>query len=109
MTYDFYIKAGDTATPMEAYLRHADNSALDLTGAAVRFIMRAEGQLLPKVNAAAVIVDLPTAKVRYTFLPTDTDAPGVYFVNWQVTFAGGTIATVPNTGYLFLQVLPDLV
>jgi hypothetical protein len=107
MAQRIYVKAGDAGSTLEQTLKR-DGSAVDLTGASVRFIMSESPTSTPKVDAAATIVDASAGKVRYTWQASDLDAPGRYIAEWQVTFAGGAIETYPIGGYLSIQVDPDL-
>ena len=105
---DFTIKANDTSPNIQATLKDATGAAVDITGAAVKFQMRAKTGTTFKVDATATIINAVGGIVRYTFLAADTNTPGPYYAQWQVTFAGGTIETYPNSEYIELDVFSDL-
>jgi hypothetical protein len=103
----YYVKRGDTGHIFEATLT-ADAGAVNLSGAAVKFLMRA-GDGTVKVNANATVVT-PTAPavVRYTAAAGDVDTVGSYQAEWQVTYAGGQIQTFPNDSYINVLVARDI-
>lgn len=103
---DFTIKSGDTLPILQDTLTYSDGSSVNLTGAAVQFVMRSQSATTAQINAAATIVN-PTspATVQYAFLSTDTaGAYGQYLGSWLVTFAGGATMTFPTDGYLDIWV-----
>lgn len=106
---DFSIKKGDRLPVIEATLKDATGTVVSLLSiSGVRFIMRLPGAATPKVNAAASVVDAAGGKVRYDWLLIDTDAPGVYEAEWEVTFTGGKIQTFPTPGYNEVEIVGDL-
>lgn len=109
---DYTIKAHDRLPSIAATLA-ANGAALNLTGATVKFIMRAKptgngAAPAPKVNAAAVLVDAVNGVVRYDWLGTDTDTPGSYQAEWQIVWPDGRKQTVPTLTYHTVDVLADL-
>ena len=54
------------------------------------------------------IVDAGAGDVRYTPTASDTDTVGGFFIEWEVTTAGGVVKTFPNDGYQTLTVVEDL-
>jgi len=105
---DWYTKQGDTSPAVAFQLLDGNGDVVPLAGASVKFMMYAPGAASPKVNAAATITDAPTGKVAYTLSGTDSDTPGDYLAEWQVTFAGGAIETFPNGTALKVRVLDDI-
>lgn len=105
MTYDYQLKQGDTAYPLEAYLKRVDGTAINLAGATVLFFMRKEGAQAPVIDGAlAAIVDAPAGRVRYGWTDDDVAEAGEYYAHWVITFQDGKTVTVPNTTYLFVRV-----
>lgn len=103
------IKQGDNRPYHAVTLTFSDGSVPDLTGATVRYLARYRTDLVTlKINAAAVVTDIPTAAVEYRFTTTDTDTAGLYDVEWEVTFADGTIQTFPTRRYDRLRVIGEL-
>ena len=100
------MKRGDLL-PIAFSTLSDSTGAVDLTGASVQFIMRARDGTM-KVNAAATIDDAAAGLVSYVWTLGDTDTPGVYPQEWEVTFPDGKIATFPNAGYNYVTVARDL-
>ena len=100
---DFAIKAFDRLPSIQATL------SADLTTAtSVDFIMRPKAGGTAKINAAAVVVDAAEGVVRYDWAALDTDTPGEYQAEWEVTWSGGKQQTFPTTTYHTIDVLADL-
>lgn len=106
MTVDFYLKKGDTLPRISATLKNSDGTPVNLTGATVKFRMRAPGGPL-KVDGAAVVVDAAAGKVRYDWTGADTNTEGLFHAEWPVTF-GSDVETIPNNGFLKVLIGPSL-
>lgn len=111
---DFVVKQGDTSPPFRATLQDGLGAAVDLQGATVRFVMRRRGSRLTKVAAAGVIEqvgngsDGSKGKIRYDWLTANTDTPGLYDAEAEVTFSGGKIETFPNLSHWIVYITDDL-
>lgn len=103
------IKRGDTAPAFRATLLDADGEPIDLTGATARFLMR---DMRTKATKVAADADIPSPEtdgvVSYEWDAADTDTPGAYEAEVQVTFGDGTIRTAPSDGYHRVDVLEDI-
>lgn len=109
MTIDFFMKRNDTLPQMSAVLRDEQGQPVDLTDATVRFHMKSVDGDTPKIDREGQSVGDPTTgRVTYDWTTEDTDEAGVFFAEWEVSFAGGDQATYPNDGYYVVQVLADL-
>jgi len=97
----FTIKRGDTS-PSIAFDLMSGGAAVDLTGAAVKFIMA------NKINAAATIEDAVAGTVRYDWQAGDTAVTGAFKAEFEVTFPGGLVETFPNAEYILVEILADL-
>lgn len=104
MRYDFTIKQRDTGHPIEAYLQNEDGTAINLTDAAVEFVMRRVGTVEAVVSASATIVTPATGRVKYDWLEADTAVAGDYAAHWVVTLSSGAVLTVPSGGYISILV-----
>ena len=104
----FYIKQNDTSPSMAATLKDANDAAIDLTGATVRFHMRAVGASQVTVDAAATLVTPASGTVRYDWQADDTDTVGSYQAEFEVTYADGSIETFPNDGYIRVEITDDI-
>jgi hypothetical protein len=104
----FYIKQNDTSPKMLATLQNANGDAIDLTGASVRFHMRAVGSTSTVVDAAATIVTAASGIVRYSWTSANTATVGSYQAEFQVTYADATIETFPNDSYISVEIVDDI-
>lgn len=104
----FYIKEGDTSPELQATLKDAEGSAIDLTGASARFHMRAPGAAAAAVDAAATVVTAASGIVKYTWIAGDTDVAGRYEAEFEITFGDGSIESFPNRGYIPVRISSDI-
>jgi hypothetical protein len=105
---DFSIKAHDRLPAVQATLTNA-SGPVDLSSAlGVKFIMKLINGVTTKVNAAAVLIDAPSGVVRYDWIAADTDTPGSYRAEWEITWADGRKQTAPTLSYHTIDVLADL-
>lgn len=108
---DFSIKAHDRLPSIRAQLMtETDEVPVDLTAASgVRFVMTTAVGSISKVSAPAVVESPPTSGiVRYDWVAADTDTPGQYLAEWEVTWVGGKKQTFPTGSYHTISVLADL-
>lgn len=111
----FQIKRGDTFPALAATL---SNSAgvINLTGATVELILTPlSGAINPvtglpatKVQGACTIISATLGQVQYNWGATDTSIAGNYYAEFQITYLGGGIQTVPTVGYIPVQVIANL-
>jgi hypothetical protein len=100
---DFYIKRGDRGPSLQATLVDHSGNAINLTSAsAVKFKM---AQI---VDAAAVVVSASAGTVRYDWALDDTRVAGTYNAEFEIEWSDGRKQTVPNDGYLTVEVGRDL-
>jgi Rib/alpha/Esp surface antigen-like repeat protein len=102
------MKAGDTAPVVRATLLDASGDPVDLTGASVRFVMATAAGATPAVDDAATLADAASGAVEYAWVAGDTDTPGEYVCEFEVTYADGSTQTFPTEGYLAATVVDDL-
>lgn len=104
----FYIKQGDTSPELQATLKDAEGTAIDLTGASARFHMRLSGATATTVDAAATVVTAASGIVKYSWQAGDTDTVGRYEGEFEVTYADTSVETFPNTGYIPIRIRDDI-
>jgi hypothetical protein len=105
---DWVMKSHDRLPSIQATLSSAGAPVNLGTATEVRFIMRPAVGGVAKVNAASVIVDAAAGVVRYDWLAADTDTPGSYMAEWQVTWASGKRQTFPTLTFHTVDILQDL-
>ena len=104
-----YIKQGDTAPYLDAICADYAGDAVDVTGATVRFHMLPKGGDTLTVDAAGSVVDGAAGHVRYTLQSGDTDTPGTYHCEYEITYGDGRVETFPNdSDPLVLIISPEL-
>jgi hypothetical protein len=103
----FYLKRGDTSPSL---LSAITPSTVDLTGATVRFNMRAADNGAVKVSRAAAVIVTPTGTptVRYDWQAANVDTAGFYDAEFEVTYAGGAVETFPNDGFIRISITGDI-
>ncbi len=112
----FHITENDTAPPIEATLKAGTPAvAVDIQNASVEFHML-DSTGTVKVNAAGNVdqvgdgSDGTKGDVSYDWdgAAGDTDTPGKFKAEWQVTFADSTIRTFPTPGVTNILVHGEL-
>ena len=91
---------GNTSPDIGAVLhvKGDPTTPIDLTDCTVRFQMRKPDDRTFTVDAAATIDDEPAGEVSYQWTTNDLAVPGVYDVQWEVTFPDLRVQTTatPN-------------
>lgn len=102
------MKQNDTAPSVKTTLLDGDGDAVDITGATIRFHMKDVKDGTVKVDGSMVIKDPTNGVAWYIWSSGDTDTLGTYYVEFEVTYPGGSIETFPNNKSLTLLVKQDL-
>lgn len=71
------------------------STPVDLTGATVKFTMKDEADVAKVNDAAAVLVDGLTGKVKYVWSGTDLDTKGRYTGQFAITVSS-EVYKIPN-------------
>jgi hypothetical protein len=109
MPSHFYIKQNDTRPAITANLTDANDAAVNLTGATVKFNMRVDPAGATKVSlGAATIEDAEAGQVSYSWTASNTDTADDYEAEFQVTFAGGTVQTFPGRNWIAVHIIDDI-
>jgi hypothetical protein len=101
----FTIKRGDTSPALRFALLP---ETVSLTGASVRFQMRARGGGTAIDRPAAILSAFAPAIVAHLWAPGETDQPGRYEAEFRVTYLDGTTETFPNLGFIDVFVTEDV-
>jgi hypothetical protein len=105
MTDTFYLKRGDTRPSIRLALERTDVS---LTGAQVRFQMRARGGAMVLDAPAVIEVATGTPTVRFDWQAADTGTAGLYEAELRVAYPDGTTETFPNSGFVLVRIAEDV-
>lgn len=83
---DITLRRGETLPNYTDTLHASDGTAVDLTGAEVRFVATDASDGTELFNKTATKTDADAGEVEYNWDEEDTDEPGVYEAFWKVTF-----------------------
>jgi hypothetical protein len=100
------IKRGDTARAITDTLLFG-GAAINLTGATVLLILRNK-ETQNVIPREATVVSAVAGTVSATLEDEDTEHPGAYYMEWEITFGDGRVLSVPDNDYDELIVLNDL-
>jgi len=99
------IKQDDTQPAMKVRLKDSAGNPANLTGATVRVAIQHYSRPAIKFNRAAHIADAITGEVWLVWQPEETETPGLYRIEFRVTYQDGNRETFPNDGYLLVNIL----
>lgn len=106
----FILKENNTSPILRATLKDVNKTVINLTGATVQFRMKEVGGTVLKVNTSASIVgSADNGVVQYVWTSSDTNQPGSFNAEFDVTYADGSKETFPNEEFLTVVIKPDLV
>lgn len=103
----FTTKQHDTRTALKAIHKDSTGTPVNLTGATVKFLMKSAAGVV-KVNRLAEIHNAVGGEVWVVWQASEVDTTGVYRGEFEVTYADGKIETFPNSGYIVINIEPDL-
>lgn len=110
---DFYLKRNDTSSSIASTVLDANEDAVDIQGATVRFKMQSisGGSLVVDDTGTNVQVgdgdDGSKGQVVYGWASVPATA-GLYLGEWEIHYANGSVQSFPNDGHLLIRVTPDL-
>jgi hypothetical protein len=100
------MKQGDTLPVIRGVLTGLP-AGVTLVGATVRFHLRNRGgELL--LDRPATIEDVDALVVAYAWQAGETDSPGAFRFEFEVTFADGTVLTFPNDRHGRVRITPAI-
>lgn len=105
---DFIMKRNDTSPAIEIQLLDNSGSAVPTNGATVRFHMKRSIDDVVVIDELATIVDDATGIHRYEWIIEDTAVSGLYYAEWEVTFADSKIETFPNDRHQSISIVDDI-
>ena len=106
---NFTIKQTNTSPILGAQLKDANSDPVDLTGATVVFNMADINDRVVVNGAACTVTDEENGRVQYEWQTGDTARNGIYHGEFKVTYSDGSIESFPNSEYLSINVVADVV
>lgn len=103
----FTIKQSDTSPSLQATLKDAAGTAINLNGCTVKFHMKSLAGAVV-INETMTIVNASGGVVKYDWQPADTDEAGTFYAEFQVTYSDLSVETFPNTGNIVIMIIPEL-
>jgi hypothetical protein len=102
----FTLTAGDTVPNLQAVLADSEGDAIDLTDASVQFHLAEPRGGDTIIDEPADVIDATSGLVRYRWHVDDTDEPGRYRAEFEVTYANDDVETFPNDGFHDVVIKP---
>lgn len=99
------VKRNDTSRAWTDTLK-LNNAAINLTNCTVKLNIRHEDGTT--AERSATIVSAAAGTVTYTPVAADVTNAEILKLEWEITYSGGATLTVPNDGYIYVKVIPDL-
>jgi hypothetical protein len=103
----FSIKQNDTSPSLQATLKDAALTPINLTGANVRLHMKSVDGTL-KIDQPMSVVTPLQGIIQYDWQAGDTDTVGTYYVEFEVTYSDASVETFPNNGNKTISVVREL-
>lgn len=111
LTHEFEIKAGNTLPSLSTVLLDGYGKPVNLTDAvSVTLSMKLAGHPRTVVidEQPAAFSPSPSGAVTYSWGANDTAVPGVYEIEWDVSWGLGLKATFPSHGFDKVRVGPAI-
>lgn len=111
MAADIILKRNDTRPVLSVTLvEGSPATAINLTTAtSVKMYMRKQADTgTVYLTKTAAITDAINGVINITFSTGELAAVDTYAAEFEITWTGGGIETVPNSGYKTIQIIPDL-
>ena len=108
MRLQYFLKTGDRGRSIRYALLAPDGTAIDLTGATVRFLMRSRSTGVTVVAAVATVVAAPSGIVQYDWQIADVGSEDIFNGEFEVTYSDGRKETFPNFDYIEIIIKGDL-
>ena len=103
------MKHNDTSPAIQIDAKDAAGVAKNITGATIKFHMRAKGASVAKVDAAGSIVAGASGVMKYQWITGDTDTTGTFEGEFEVTYTDSTIETFPNgSRYIRIKIAEEI-
>jgi hypothetical protein len=102
------MKQGDLF-PFEYTLMYDDGTPIDLGVGTVKIYMTLDDAESPTVDGEDCAVITPASGIiRYQWTDPETSIPGMYRIEFVITFNGGSTLTVPSNDVIWMFIVPSL-
>lgn len=107
---DRAIKQNDTWPPLEAVLMDQDGPIDLSTAQAVWLKMRGTKRTgaVSVAGTCQIVLPATNGAVIHNWLSTETAVADLYNAEFEIQWADGSVQTVPNSGYFYVDVQDDL-
>lgn len=104
----FFLKQNDTSPAIRRTLA-SSAGPIDLTGASVVFNMRVRSTRAVIISRQPCEIESATGGVVvYQWVAGDTAQVGTFDAEFEITYAGGAVETVPNNSYVEVKIMDDI-
>lgn len=103
-----YLKSGDRRPVPSVTISEHTGAPVDLSAATVMFVMYPLDGTTATVNSTATIADPLAGTCYYDWGVGETDTPGTYVSEFQVTWNDGRQLTVPSRGFIEVEIAESL-
>jgi hypothetical protein len=106
---DWTVKQGDSAPILTDTLTYSNGQPVNLTGASLSLIVRAQTSAAPlKLTGTPEATAPLLGEVAYSPTTSDTASSGMFMANWFVVLPSGEEMTFPTDGYNWLSIEENL-
>lgn len=112
---NFYLRRGDTLPALLATVRNVSGTVVDLTsvtGVVMRMIPQTGGDSIAKTMS--IVAPATNGQVTYQWVTGDWSGPDaltdgtIYNLEFELTYSGGNILTIPTRGFKTLEITHDI-
>lgn len=112
----FTIKRGDTKPALRVQIQGENNNPINLSAVSkVRFVADTDTNTgtSPVIDEndsdpSLEIIDAGKGILQYNWQEGDTDEAEGLLTEFQVKYNDGTVETFPNSGYILINIQPDI-
>lgn len=112
----FTIKRGDTKPALRVQIEDENNKPINLSNVSkVRFIADTDtdtetSPVIDKNDSdpPLEIIDAEKGIVQYNWKEGDTDEAEGLLTEFEIEYNDGTVETFPNSGYILINIQPDI-
>ncbi len=104
----FFIKEDDLQPYYRVKIQNYDGSVVDLSGATVRCTVKLQSGVIKVNRQLATVTTASTGEVEYQWASGDTNTPGDYYIEFEISPSAGGKFTLPSSEKAEVFVVPSL-